>query len=175
MELKVKIYDPILRCYLNSLFERHNDGYIASTTTLTGAAICSLVKACDAPRADTTPDMVKVVLPYNFYTEQFRAKFLTLSADAEQMVNVTLKKEFDINFLAFCTEMKIHGMKFKDIIPLFITVNKLDIIDGDIEMLKKRYYRTELKLMSKTKELLRQKAYYAFREIRKIALSNVTY
>lgn len=165
--LYIKIPDPILRCYLGTLFKPRDGGYAVTMETLTGVAICSQARESQRPiTADAARDrsVVKLFLPQSYCVENLRGRFVYLPAPAQMMVNAALKKEFDIHFLTYCTEMRMQGHKLRDIIPLFIDENKLDVFDGDIETLKKRYYRKEVELLRKLNEKLRQKANYLLRK-----------
>ncbi len=162
MEVKIKIKDPILRSYLPGLFERVGGGYAVTMDTFTGTVICSLVQTADYPVQEADDDTTVVFhLPQSRYTESLRNKCLFVTSEGTAKINAVLRKEFDINFISFCTESRIQGFKLKDIIAMFIVENQMEIFHGDIETMKKRYYRKELSTLRRFEEKLRKKAYAA--------------
>lgn len=169
MDVKIRIREPILRSYLAGLFEKREDGYAVNMNSITGSVIISLVSAAARPpKIDADRSVVTFHLPSSHYTSRLRNKFLVVDRDAEDKINAVLKREFDVNFLSYCTELRIMGYQLKDIIAMFIVENGMDdMFDGDIEALKKRYYRRELEILNQTQEKLRAKAYSARRKIRK--------
>lgn len=169
MDVIIKIKDPILRCFLSALFRPRDGGYAVDMDSLTGAAICSLVKESPDRRLSAAEDRtaIRFYLPDSRYTSELRGRFLYVPSESQAKINSVLRKEFDMRFLSYCTEKRIQGLKIKDIIPLFIVEHNLDVFDGDVETLKKRFYREEIKLLSKMRETLRQKAYYRARKLKK--------
>lgn len=168
MEVKIKIKDPILRSYLAGLFEPRGGGYAVNMDTFTGTVICSLTSVADYPRrSDDDETTVLFHLPQSRYTGSFRNRYLFVTPEAEAKVNAVLKKEFDMNFIAFLTESRIQGFKLRDAIATFIVINKLDNFDGDIETLKKRYYRRELEALKNIREKLCHKAYSLTKMVKK--------
>lgn len=166
MELTIKIKDPILRSYLNGLFpQQPGGGYLASTVSCTGAVICSLAVASNYPhpREQDTKDAVTFHIPKTHYNNNLRGKYIYLDKHAQEKVNVVLRREFETNFISYCTNSRIQGIKVKDAIAMFIIENQMDIFDGDIETLKKRHYRSELLAMKNMHEKLRQKFYLTSR------------
>ena len=162
MEVKIKIKDPILRSYLPGLFERRENGYAVNMDTFTGVVVCSLVRPADYPvRQQDDETSVTFYLPVSRYTDSLRGKFLYVTAEAQAKINAVLRKEFDINFISFCAESRIQGFQLRDIITMFIVENEMEIFDGDIETLKKRYYRKEVSTLRRIEEKLRKKAYSA--------------
>lgn len=166
MDVIIRIKDPILRCYLSSLFEKYEDGYCVNLNTWTGAAICAQVREAPKPELYSKEDktLVRFIMPKSRFMDPLRGKFIYAPAEAQTLINSILKREFDYNFFTFCTELRMRGLKLKDIIPLFIYENKLDVFDGDIETLKKRYYRKEIEQLQKLTETLRQKVYFKLKK-----------
>ena len=164
MKVRVKIKDPVLRSYLPGLFEKRNDGFAVNMDSFTGTVICSLVSVSDYPVFEQDdPDAVLFYLPHSRYTDSLRNKCLYVTPEAQAKINAVLKREFDTNFLSFCTESRIQGFQLRDIIVMFIEENGIEIFDGNIETLKKRYYRRELELLKKMKRKMSLMAYSAFR------------
>lgn len=174
MDVRIKIKDSILRSYLGGLFERRDNGYVVNMDTITGAVICALVSAADYPRKSSDdPSAVQFYLPNSRYTDSLRNRYLFVTPEAEAKINAVLRKEFDMNFTTFLTESRIQGFRLKDIISIFIVKNNLDIFDGDIDTLKKRYYRKELQDLKKREKKLRQKAYSIVKMTRRTVLDNL--
>ena len=175
MEVRIKIKDPVLRSYLSGLFEKRNDGFAVDMDSFTGTVICSLVSVSDYPVFEQEdPDAVLFYLPRSRYTDSLRNKCLYVTPEAQAKINAVLKKEFETNFMSFCTESRIQGFKLRDIIVMFIEENGLEIFDGNIETLKKRYYRRELDLLGKVEKKMRLRAYSTARRIRQTLSSAVT-
>ena len=174
MEVLITIKDSILRSYLGGLFERRDDGYAVNTDTITGAVICSLVSAADYPRMEVSDaTSVRFYLPHSRYTDSMRNRYLYVTREAEAKINLVLRKEFDVNFTSFLTESRIQGFRLKDIISIFIVKNNMDIFDGDIETLKKRYYRKEIQDLKNLEKKLRQKAYSISKLARRTVTDNI--
>ena len=170
MEIRLHIPDPILRSYFCGRFPAHEDGFRVDTRNLVGLALSTLATRAGGLKEldQTEDDPVTVYLSKSKYNDEHRGKILYLSRAAEAKVNAILRQEFDTTFTSFCTDAKICGFKIKDIIEAFIVEYQLDLFEGDIETLKKRYYRYELSTLKKLREKLRQKAYYAVKRARKI-------
>lgn len=171
MEVKIHIKDPILRAYLNGLFTSHEDGsYTLNTDSLTGTVICSLVQASDYPTPDERDqkDMVTFRLPRSRNYDRFRGRSLFLPRHAEQMINKVLRREFDLNLDACCTEARMAGGKLSDAIEAFIVSNRMDyLFAGSIETLKKRFYRSEVETLKKMREIMREQTKMRVRRRRK--------
>lgn len=169
MEIDIRIHDPLLRAYLRGLFENIGKTYLVNTDTLTGSVICALVKPCPyQPQNSTSGDkfFIRFRLPNSHYTDELRNKFLYISQTDQAKINMVLQKEFDCNFTVYCVQSRILGLQLKEAIEQFMVVNQMDeFFEGEIETLKKRFYRNEVRAMKKAQEKLRQKAYYNFRKI----------
>lgn len=169
MEIRLHIPDPILRSYFCGRFPAHHDGFLVDTRNLVGLALSTLaVRAENRQVPASGEDAVVVYLSKSKHNDEHRGKALYLSRAAEAKVNAILRQEFNTTFTAFCTDAKVCGFMIKDIIEAFIAEYQLDLFEGDIETLKKRYYRYELAALEKLREKLRQKAYYAVKRARKI-------
>ncbi len=141
MEVKIHIKDPILRAYLAGLFAvREDGGYTLNTDSITGTTICSLVQPADYPDAiEAGKDTVTFHLPRSRSFDRFRNRSLRLSSEAEVAVNKVLRREFDLNLDASCTEARMAGVKLMDAIEAFIVSNRMDEhFAGGIETLKNR-------------------------------------
>lgn len=176
MEVAIKIKDPILRAYLNGLFELRDGLYVATMDTFTGAVICTLARPCDCPPKQEMSDSTELVdfkLSKSHYNDELRSRFLYISPAAQAKVNLVLRKEFDCNFTAFCVESRILGIPLKDSIDQFMVENNMDeFFGGEIETLKKKFYRQELATMRNARDRLRKKAYYALnRAVKNINIS----
>lgn len=172
--MDIRIKERLLRCFLGALFERRGDGFLVDAGTLTGAAICALVKTIDRP-VHQAPDETIVVfhLPKSHSNDSLRNKHLCVSSEAEAKINACLREEFETRFLHFCAEARMQGYRQKDIIPIFMAENKIDIYDGDIEAPKKRLYRKELEVLENLEKKLRRKAYLAASTVRKTMRDNL--
>lgn len=173
MELLLHIKDPILRCYFIGRFPRQDDGHcLVDTRSLTGMAITNLVSHAERVMpsevgADDTA--VPIRLSRSKYSDRHRGKALLLTPDAEAQINTTLKREFDNDFTAFCSTARVCGFQVKDAIEAFIQEYRMDtLFHGDIETLKKRFYRYEVSTRKELYEQLRQKANYAARKVRQV-------
>lgn len=170
MEVKIHIKDPILRAYLSGLFTvREDGGYTLNTDSITGTTICSLVQPADYPDAvEAGKDTVTFHLPRSRSFDRFRNRSLRLSSEAEVAVNKVLRREFDLNLDASCTEARMAGMKLMDAIEAFIVSNRMDEhFAGGIETLKKRFYRSEVQTLKKMREIMRQQVNMRVRRRRK--------
>lgn len=165
MEVEIRIKDPLLRAYLNGLFEVREGLYIATMDTFTGAVICALARPCDCPPKRDIIDaktMVTFKLSKSHYNDELRSRFLYLNPAAEAKINIVLRKEFDCNFTAFCVESRILGIPLKESLDQFMVENNMvDFFCGEIETLKKKFYRQEVATMRNAHDRLRKKAYYA--------------
>lgn len=173
MELLLHIKDPILRCYFVGRFPRQDDGYcLVDSRSLTGMAITSLVSHADRilPSApDPDDSAVAIRLSRSKYSDPHRGKALFLTPHAEAQINATLKREFDNDFTAFCSTARVCGFQVKDAIEAFIHEYGMEtLFRGDIETLKKKFYRYEVSTRTQLHETLRQKANYAVRKVRRI-------
>jgi hypothetical protein len=171
MEVKIHIKDPILRAYLNGLFVVREDGaYTLNTDSLTGTVICSLVQPSDYPTAEEHggKETVTFRLPRSRSFERFRGRAVWLPPHAEAVVNKVLRREFDLNLDASCTEARMAGVRLMDAIEAFIVSNGMDgHFSGGIETLKKRFYRSELNTLKRMREIMRQQANMRLRRRRK--------
>ena len=170
MEVKIHIKDPILRAYLAGLFAvREDSGYTLNTDSITGTTICSLVQPADYPDAiEAGKDTVTFHLPRSRSFDRFRNRSLRLSSEAEVAVNKVLRREFDLNLDASCTEARMAGVKLMDAIEAFIVSNRMDEhFAGGIETLKKRFYRSEVQTLKKMREIMRQQVNMRVRRRRK--------
>lgn len=170
MEVKIHIKDPILRAYLAGLFAvREDGGYTLNTDSITGMTICSLVQPADYPDAiEAGKDTVTFHLPRSRSFDRFRNRSLRLSSEAEVAVNKVLRREFDLNLDASCTEARMAGVKLMDAIEAFIVSNRMDEhFAGGIETLKKRFYRSEVQTLKKMREIMRQQVNMRVRRRRK--------
>ncbi len=170
MEVKIHIKDPILRAYLAGLFAvREDGGYTLNTDSITGTTICSLVQPADYPDAiEAGKDTVTFHLPRSRSFDRFRNRSLRLSSEAEVAVNKVLRREFDLNLDASCTEARMAGVKLMDAIEAFIVSNRMDEhFAGGIETLKKRFYRSEVQTLKKMREIMRQQVNMRVRRRRK--------
>lgn len=163
MDIEIYIKDELLRAYLPGLFERDGDLFIASDKTLTGTAICSLIKPCSAIRRHVQHGREGIVafrLAKSDYNAELLGRHLYLSPTSEAMIITSLRREFETNFNAFCTDHQQSGLKLKDAIELFIIENQMDeFFEGDIDTLKKRAYRHQVSNIKRARERLRQLAY----------------
>lgn len=173
MELLLHIKDPILRCYFVGRFPKQDDGWcLVDTRGLIGMAITNLVSHADRVEpsgSNTDESAVPVHLSRSKYSDPHRGKALFLTPGAEAQINATLKREFDNDFTAFCSTARVCGFQVKDAIEAFIQQYQLgEFFHGDIETLKKKFYRYECASRSELHETLRQKANYAVRKVREI-------
>lgn len=173
MELTLHIKDPILRYYFVGRFTKQDDGYcLVDTRSLTGMVITSLVSHVDKivpSTSDADETSVAVRLSRSKYSDAHRGKFLVLTPNAEAQINATLKREFDNDFTAFCSTARVCGFQVKDAIEAFIQEYGMEtLFRGDIETLKKKFYRYEVSTRTQLHETLRQKANYAVRKVRRI-------
>lgn len=165
MEIEIKITDPILRIYVNGLFEKRDGLPFVNDATLTGIIICSLIKTRDTqyvhPDRQKYPDQfVRFRLSESNYNYHLRDKFLYLSPTDEARINVTLSREFNMNLKVHCADCLTMGIKLKDALDMFMFDNHMDdYFSGDIETLKKRQYRYLIKSMSEIRERLRHRVY----------------
>lgn len=176
MTVKIRIKDDLLRCFLGALFEKRRDGFLINPNTLTGAAIGALVRTADYPPREQGDDSaVTFYLPKSHYNDSLRNKYLYLPPGAETKVNACLRQEFDARFFYFSAEARFQGYKQKDIIPIFMLENRIEILDGDIEAPKKRLYRKEIEMLETIEEKLLRRLYLSARKVRKTMTDHVTY
>ena len=176
MEVKVKIKDPILRSYLSGLFEKRDGGYAVTMDTFTGSVICALTSVIDYPMKQADDETtVLFYLPKSRYNDSFRNRYLYVYPEAEAKINAVLRREFDTNFTAFVTESRMQGFKLQDIIAIFIVENQMDIFDGDIETLKKRYYRKEVEILKGFHKKMQLRAYAATKKAKDIMMKNIIF
>lgn len=174
MELTLHIKDPILRCYFIGRFPMQDDGCcLVDSRSLTGMSICNLASHSERviPSIVENDDgtAVRIRLSRSKFTDPHRGKSLYLTLPAESQINVTLKREFDTDFTAFCSTARVCGFQVKDAIEAFIQEYRMDVLFcGDIETLKKKFYRYERSTRTELYESLRQKANYAVRKVRRI-------
>lgn len=174
LSVKIRISDPLLRSYLSGIFDRQGDGFVVSMSKLTGTVICSLVRPSDRPAEIKQDDtVITFYLPRSHCNDSLRNKHLIVTKEATDKINAALRKEFDTDFLYFCAEARVQGYKQKDIIPIFLLKNKIDLYDGDIEAPKKRLYRKELSLYENLEKKLLNRVYLAACEVRKTMKSHL--
>lgn len=177
MDIHIKIKDPLLRAFLTGLFRPEGDGYVADRSTFVGTYLCAVAKPTDIPpKTGADKTSVKICLPRSNYNDPLRGRFLVVTPEEENHFNALLRQEFDTTFISYISGKRVQGLQLKDIIWMFACQYRLDeLLDGDVEMLKKRYYRWELKELKKIRETLRQRAYYLDRKVRKNTPSGLNY
>lgn len=150
-----------LREYLHYLFAFEEGAFSVFRSVDFGKYLCSLVKYSDIPIRHDRPDEYKVAfrMPRTSVYKGMQYRFMYLTAEDHQRLEDHLEAIFFIDFDRFYIQSQLLGQQQKVAIQNFILSRRLTSKIGDVEMLKKRQYRAEQKVMNKLYRNLRRRAY----------------
>ncbi|MEQ8548724.1 MAG: hypothetical protein RIC03_12480 [Cyclobacteriaceae bacterium] len=158
----MKIYLPIkkelLKCYLSYLFESEGNEFKVSATCDFGSAMVSYVRYSSVP-VDHDQNDVLFRLPVLDRISNARNYHLYYNKEDTARLNELLRLYFNLDFDRYY----MRGLKLKerqkDIIMSFIVSRKLTGLVSDVETLKKRHYRSELKILEERVKKMMNMAY----------------
>lgn len=163
MTVQLHVHKEILREYLSFIFPKLPSGdYKVSKTHDFGRALCSFARYSNIRvPGDHGQDIERVTfrLPRVAALNNALGYHLYYTRDDEEKLNDYLSLIFDLDFDRYYLAGKASGEQKKDIIMSFIASRKLSRLLSDPELLKKRQYRTELKLLEARMVTLSKRAY----------------
>lgn len=163
MTIQLHVHKEILREYLNYIFKKLPSGaYKVSKLEDFGRALCSFVRYSNI-RVPEPPhpaqELVTFRLPRIEALNNALGYNLYYTRDDQEKLNDYLALIFDLDFDRYYLAGKASGEQKKDIIMSFIASRKLSRLLSDPELLKKRQYRSELKLLEARMVTLSKRAY----------------
>jgi len=176
MNTCIFIKKQILIDFLNYLFqEKENNALKISTTKDVGKFLVSRVSYSDIPvLKENNKNLVPIVLPKNAFIS-CEKKFCYYTKEDTEKINYELEATFNIDFDRFYLEGQKLKMNQKEIISSYIFSRNLESLEGDIETLKKRKYREEVKKFEILNQYFKNKSYYRSKLIEKSILNETLY
>lgn len=161
MIVLLKIKKPIFREYIHYLFALEDGSFSVFRKHDFGKMLCSLVSYSNMPiKEEVNEETLKFTLPISRATANAQNYHLYYSKEDEAKLNDYLEVIFNIDFDRYYLNGSRMGFMQKDIIHSFIISRKLTGLIGNNEMLKKRQYRSEKKILENRTEQLIKRAYY---------------
>lgn len=168
LTLFVDIPDPMLYCFINSIFHNTPDGLMVDSNTATGSVICALVKVSRSKCTYTkTPDTISLILPASNFNRNLIGRFLYIDNDDIAKVLMILAREFKLIFSTYVYEALCAGLTKKQAVELFIEDYNLTDIPTTFETLTKRRQRTTKYAINNFNQKLRQMTYDTSKKVRK--------
>lgn len=168
LTLYVDITDPMLYCFMHSIFRSTCDGLVVDSTTATGSVICALAEVVESKLAYAkTPHTVSLILPASNFNRHLIGRFLYLSNDNATKVLLVLIREFKLTFSAYVYEGLNAGLTKKQAVELFIEDYNLTNIPTAFETLTKRRQRATKYAIGNFNKKLRQMTYDTSKKVQK--------
>lgn len=171
MNIYCTIKDEQLREYLHHLFAFEDDAFCVFRDTDFGKYICSMVRLSDKPvPPPPVTDMTVVFRIPNRAHDLFSKRFIYLDPGDYKRIEDRLKVDFNLDFNLYIYNALQLGLQRKKAIQNFIISRKLVSKIGDIDTLKKRGYRQEVKRLDILTRKLENRADYQSRIIKRTIL-----
>lgn len=168
LTLYIDVPDPMLYCFLHSIFRTTPDGLVVDSSTATGSVICALTQSTNAKYAYTkTPNTITLILPTSNFNRHLFGKFLHLHPDDAVRVMMVLAREFRLVFSTYMYEALNIGLSKKQSVELFISDHNLTDIPTAYETLTKRRQRSTKYAIRNFNQKLRQMSYDSSKKFRK--------
>lgn len=168
LTLYIDIPNPMLYCFIHSIFRSTPDGLIVDSTTATGSVICALTQSTNAKYAYTkTSNTITLILPTSNFNRHLFGKFLHLHPDDADRVMMVLTREFRLTFSTYIYEAISVGFSKKQAVELFISDHNLTDISTAYETLTKRRQRATKHAIHNFNQKLRQMSYDSSKKFRK--------
>ncbi len=158
MIASINIKKPMLLDFFEYLFPKENGVHIISSTKDIGKFLISRVSCSNLPIKSKLENSIKIKLPKTDNTTA-HTKYLYYTAEDLEKINKELEAVFNINFDTYYLQGKKMGFTQKEIISSYILSRNLVSLNGDIEMLKKRIYREDIKNTQKVEQYFKNRCY----------------
>lgn len=158
MIASISITKPILIDFFKYLFKLENGIYTITSTKDIGKYLISRVSYSDNP-IKQLPGSIKIKLPKTTNSTA-QNKYLYYTKEDLEKINFELDATFSIDFDRFYLQGLKLKMHQKEIISDYILSRNLISAQGDIEQLKKRKYREELKNLEKMTRFFKNRSYH---------------
>lgn len=161
MKVLCRIKKEYLRDYLHYLFAYEEGAFSVFRTHTFGKYLCSYVRYSDLPATQETDpaEMVRFRMPKTSIYKGMQYRFMYFRMEDQQRIEDHLEALFYIDFDRYYLECQKLGIQQKVAIQNFIVSRKLISKIGDVEMIKKRQYRNDQKIINKLSQNLRRRAY----------------
>lgn len=172
MKVLCKIKKEYLRDYLHYLFAFEEEAFSVFRTHTFGKYLCSLVRYSDLPAKEAEDEslakqQVTFRMPRSSIYKGMQYRFMYFTREDQQRIEDHLEALFYLDFDRYYIECQKLGMQQKIAIQNFIVSRRLTSKIGDIEMIKKRQYRNDKKIINRLSQNLRQRAYVQSRIVAK--------
>ncbi len=168
MKVYCNIESLLLRDYLHYLFAYEDGAFSVFRDKEFGKYLCAMVHTSDTPppKPTITDSTVIFTIPPRVH-DLFTKQFLYIRPGDYKRIEDRLKTDYNIDFDKYLYEGLKLGIQRKKVIENFIIHRKLVNKIGDVEALKKRGYRDDLKKLEKLTRQLINRADYQSRLIQK--------
>ena len=168
--VKLPIFNPVHRNWLYGKFRQElKTPLILDRYQDLGAYIGSWVRYGDTPKLHSNDEnCIEIVVPTRIARSADK-HFLNILKEDVQKINDHIAEKYDFDFDTFYHSGIKQGFQQKDVIEAFIiSRNLIPFFNGEIETIKKREYREELKLLAQKAENMRLQAYRRTKKIDKM-------
>lgn len=167
--VKLPIFNPIHRNWLYGKFRQElNTPLILDRFQELGRYIGSWVRYGDTPKIHTEDNCIEIVVPTRIARSADK-HFLHILKEDVQKINDHIAEQYDFDFDRYYHSGIKQDFMQKDVIEAFIiSRNLIPFFNGEIETIKKREYREELKLLKQKAENMRLQAYRRTKKIDKM-------
>jgi hypothetical protein len=153
----ISINKPILLDFFKYLFKEEEGAFLISSTKDIGKYLISRVSYSDIP-VKKIPGSIRIKLPKTANTTG-QNKYLYYTKEDVEKINFELDATFSIDFDRYYLQGLKLNLKQKEILSSYILSRNLISAEGDIETLKKRKYREEMKNLQKMTRFLKNRSY----------------
>lgn len=168
LTLYIDIPDPMLHCFIHSIFRPTPNGLMVDSNTATGSVICALTQSTTAKYIyPKTSNTITLILPTSNFNRHLFGKFLHLHPNDAVRVMMVLTREFRLVFSTYMYEALNIGLSKKQAVELFISDHNLTDISTAYETLTKRRQRSSKYAIRNFNQKLRQMSYDSSKKFRK--------
>jgi hypothetical protein len=158
MTASISIAKPMLIDFFKYLFHQENGVFIITSTIDVGKYLISRVSYSDTP-VKQAEGSFKIKLPKTANSTA-QNKYLYYTKEDVEKINFELDAAFSIDFDRFYLQGLKLNLQQKEIISDYILSRNLISAGGDIERLKKRKYREDLKNLEKMTRFFKNRSYH---------------
>ena len=173
MIAEISINKEILIDYFKYLFKEEDGVFQISSTKDIGKYLISRVSYSDTP-VKSIPGSIKIKLPKTANSTG-ENKYLYYTKEAIEKINFELDAIFSIDFDRYYLQGLKLNLQQKEIISDYILSRNLISAGGDIERLKKRKYREDIKNLEKMTRFLKNRSYQRHHIIEESLKSHITH
>lgn len=161
MNVLTSIKKEYLREYLHYLFAFEDNAFSVFRSTDFGKYLCSLIKYSDLPVRHDLPSDTQVALrmPRTSVYKGMQYKFMYFTIEDQRRIEDHLEAIFYLDFDRYYIEAMKLGQQQKIAIQNFIVSRRLTSKIGDVEMIKKRQYRADQRIINRLHRNLRKRAH----------------